>query len=233
MKYILKEMTEMEKPREKLFNYGPKSLSDYELLAILLRTGTKNKSVIDLSIELLKQIETINELQNITIEELLNIKGIGKIKAIELLATIELGKRINNYKQNKYKIKKAKDCYNYVKDKLSYKKQEHFIAIYLSINNEVIADEIISIGTINSMIADPKDVIRWGLKYGAYALIITHNHPSGNPNPSPEDISFTTKLTQACNLVDLKLVDHIIIGKNKYFSFKEKSIFIEEWHKII
>ena len=228
MKYILKEMTEMEKPREKLFNYGPKSLSDYELLAILLRTGTKNKSVIDLSIELLKQIETINELQNITIEELLNIKGIGKIKAIELLATIELGKRINNYKQNKYKIKKAIDCYNYVKDKLSYKKQEHFIAIYLSINNEVIADEIISIGTINSMIADPKDVIRWGLKYGAYALIITHNHPSGNPNPSPEDISFTTKLTQACNLVDLKLVDHIIIGKNKYFSFREKSIFIEE-----
>ena len=228
MKYILKEMTEMEKPREKLFNYGPKSLSDYELLAILLRTGTKNKSVIDLSIEILKQIETINELQNITIEELLNIKGIGKIKAIELLATIELGKRINNYKHNKYKIKKAKDCYNYVKDKLSYKKQEHFIAIYLSINNEVIADEIISIGTINSMIADPKDVIRWGLKYGAYALIITHNHPSGNPNPSPEDISFTTKLTQACNLVDLKLVDHIIVGKNKYFSFKEKSIFIEE-----
>jgi len=228
MKYILKEMTEMEKPREKLYYYGPKSLSDYELLAILLRTGTKNKSVIDLSIELINQLKTINELQNITIEELLKLKGIGKIKAIELLATIELGKRINNYKQNKYKITKAKDCYYYVKDKLSYQKQEHFIAIYLSINNEVIADEIISIGTINTTIADPKDIIRWGLKYSAYALIITHNHPSGNPNPSPQDISFTTKLNQACNLVDLKLVDHIIIGKNKYFSFKEKSIFIEE-----
>lgn len=227
MKYILKEMTEMEKPREKLYYYGPNSLSDYELLAILLRTGTKNKSVIDVSIELLNNIITINELQNITIEELLSIKGIGKIKAIELLATIELGKRINNYKQNNFKIKTAKDCFKYVKDKLSHQKQEHFLAIYLSINNDVISDKVISIGTISSTIADPKDIIRWGVKFGAYAIIITHNHPSGNPYPSQQDITFTTKLTNACNLVDIKLVDHIIIGKNKYFSFKEKSIFNE------
>ena len=217
----------MEKPREKLYNYGPNSLTDYELLAILLRTGTKSKSVIDLSLELLEKIISINELQNITIEELLKIKGIGKIKAIELLATIELGKRINNYKKENYKIKKAVDCYNYVKDKLSHQKQEHFLAIYLSVTNEVIKDEIISIGTNDKTIAEPKDVIRWGLKYAAYAIIVTHNHPSGNPTPSPEDISFTTKLSNACNLVDIKLVDHIIVGKNKYFSFKEKSIFNE------
>ena len=222
MKYILKEMTEMEKPREKLYYYGAESLSDYELLAILLRTGTKNKSVIDLSIEILNNIVHINELQSTTIEELTNIKGIGKTKAIELLATIELGKRINSYNKIKYKIKSS-----YIKDKLSYQKQEHFIAIYLSLNNEVIADKIISIGTISSTLADPKDIIRWGVKFGAYAIIITHNHPSGNPYPSQQDITFTTKLTNACNLVDLKLVDHIIIGKNKYFSFKEKSIFNE------
>ena len=227
MKYILKEMTEMEKPREKLYYYGAESLSDYELLAILLRTGTKNKSVIDLSIEILNNIVHINELQSTTIEELTNIKGIGKTKAIELLATIELGKRINSYNKIKYKIKSSKDCFKYIKDKLSYQKQEHFIAIYLSLNNEVIADKIISIGTISSTLADPKDIIRWGVKFGAYAIIITHNHPSGNPYPSQQDITFTTKLTNACNLVDLKLVDHIIIGKNKYFSFKEKSIFNE------
>ncbi len=227
MKYILKEMTEMEKPREKLYYYGAESLSDYELLAILLRTGTKNKSVIDLSIEILNNIVHINELQSITIEELINIKGIGKTKAIELLATIELGKRINSYNKSIYKIKSSKDCFKYIKDKLSYQKQEHFIAIYLSVNNEVIADKIISIGTISSTLADPKDIIRWGVKFGAYAIIITHNHPSGNPYPSQQDITFTTKLTSACNLVDLKLVDHIIIGKNKYFSFKEKSIFNE------
>ena len=225
MKYILREMEEMEKPREKLYLYGASSLADYELLAILLRTGTKDKSVIDLSLELLKSLISLNELQNITYEELTKIKGIGKVKALELLATIELGKRITNYRKNKYQIKTAKDCYYYIKDRLSYQKQEHFLAIYLSINNDVIADQIISIGTINSTIADPKDIIRWGLKYSAYALIITHNHPSGNPTPSPQDISFTTKLSKACDLVELKLVDHIIIGKNKYFSFKEKSIF--------
>ena len=114
-----------------------------------------------------------------------------------------------------------------MKDKLSHQKQEHFLAIYLSINNDVISDKVISIGTISSTIADPKDIIRWGVKFGAYAIIITHNHPSGNPYPSQQDITFTTKLTNACNLVDIKLVDHIIIGKNKYFSFKEKSIFNE------
>lgn len=227
MKYVLKEMGEMEKPREKLYYFGPSSLTDYELLAILLRTGTKNKSVIDISIELMKQLETINELQNITIEELLKIKGIGKTKAIELLATIELGKRIVNYKSKKYKIKKASDCYYYVKDKLAHLKQEHFLAIFLSINNEVISDKIITIGSLTSTVADTKDVILWAVKFSAYAIIITHNHPSGNPSPSPNDINFTNKLTQACSLVDIKLVDHIIVGKNKYFSFKEKSIINE------
>lgn len=227
MKYNLKEMDKMEKPREKLLKYGASSLSDYELLAIFLRTGTKDKSVIDLSIELLKQLNTLNELRNITYEELLKIKGIGTIKAIELLAIIELGIRIINYKSNKYYIKSAKDCYHYIKDIISHQPQEHFIAIYLSLNNEVINHKIISIGSNTSTIADTKDVIRWAVKFSAYAIIITHNHPSGNPSPSPQDITFTNKLHNACSFVDVKFVDHIIIGKNKYFSFKEKSIFNE------
>lgn len=227
MKYVLKEMTPMEKPREKLYSFGPSSLTDYELLAVLLRTGTKNKSVLDVSIELLKSITSINELQNITIEELINIKGIGKVKAIELMATIELGKRINNYKTKNYYIKTPKDTYNYTKSKLMHLKQEHFLAIYLSLNNEVINDKIITIGTTTITIASTKDVIHWAVKYSSYAIIIVHNHPSGNPSPSNEDISFTKRLSQACELVDIKLVDHVIIGKNKYFSFREKSIFKE------
>lgn len=227
MKYVLKEMTEMEKPREKLYYYGANSLSNYELLAIILRTGTKEKSVIDLSIELLKQINTINDFHNITIEELLKIKGIGKIKAIELLAIIEFSKRINSCDFKQYYIKSAKDCYKYLKNKLSFLDQEHFVAIYLSINNKVILDKTISIGTSNKMITDPKDVIKWGIKVSAYGVIISHNHPSGDVIPSNEDIMFTHSLEQACKTVDLIFIDHIIVGKNKYFSFKQKSIFNE------
>lgn len=227
MKYILKEMTAMEKPREKLYSFGPSSLTDYELLAIILRTGTRDKSVIDISIELLKYLNTINNLQNITIEELLEFKGIGKTKAIELLATIELGKRITNYQNDKTFIKGTNDTYNYLKSKLSHLEQEHFVAIFLSPNNEIITDKIISIGTTTSTIANPKDVIKYALKYSAYAIIVAHNHPTGNVSPSKHDIDFTIDLEKACRIVDIILIDHVIIGKNNYFSFKHKSIFKE------
>ena len=224
MKYILKEMSDMEKPREKLFWLGPQALSDYELLAILLRTGSKNKSVIDLSIDILKQLNTINDLQNITIEELLKHKGIGKTKAIELIATIELGKRISNYNNKIEYIKSTKDAYYYLKGKMSHLEQEHLHAIFLSPNNKIIADKIINIGTSTQTIASPKDVIKWALKMSAYAIIIAHNHPTGVVVPSKQDIDYTLELKTACELVDIKLLDHIIIGKNNYFSFKDKSI---------
>lgn len=227
MKYVIKEMTEMEKPRDKLSHYGASSLSNYELLAIILRTGTKQKSVIDLSIELLNQLNSINDFHNITMEELLKVKGIGKIKAIEILAIIEFSKRINNYCSADYYIRTSKDCYLYLKTKLAFLEQEHFIAIYLSNNNRVILSKTISIGTINKVVTNPKDVIKWGIKVSAYGVIISHNHPSGEVIPSNEDIQFTQSLQQACKLVDLLFVDHIIIGKNKYFSFKQKSIFNE------
>lgn len=224
MKYVLKEMTEMEKPREKLYLLGASSLSDYELLAILLRTGTKNKSAIDVSIELLSHLNTINDLYNITIEELQKIKGIGKTKAIELLAMIEFSKRLSHYKNTSKFIKSTKDAYNYLKGKLSHLEQEHFMAIYLTINNKIITDKIISIGTTTQTIATPKDVIKWALKSSAYAVIVAHNHPSGNVVPSKHDFDFTTELQKACEVVDIRFLDHIIVGKNNYFSFKDKSI---------
>lgn len=224
MKYILKEMNEENKPREKLLKYGSNNLDDYELLAIILRTGTKDKSVIDMSIELLKMLPSINELQNITLEELLQIKGIGKTKAITLLACIEFGKRVTNYNYQKYYIKSSKDAYFYIKDSLSHLPQENFVAIYLAINNEVITKKTISIGTLNQTIASPKDIIRNAIKYCAYGVIIAHNHPSGDSRPSKEDLNFTYFLNESCEALDIKFVDHIIVGKNNYYSFKEKSI---------
>ena len=179
------------------------------------------------AIEILKQLKSINDLQNITLEELLSYKGIGKTKAIELLATIELGKRINAYQKNKYYIKNTKEAYYYLKNKLSHLEQEHFMAIFLSSNNQVITDKIISIGSSTSTIANSKDVIKWAIKASSYAIIIAHNHPSGFVQPSKQDVEFTIELQSACKIVDIKFVDHIIIGKNNYFSFKNKSIFNE------
>lgn len=225
MKYILKEMTEMEKPREKLLRLGPNALADYELLAIILRTGTKNKSVINLAIDILNQLNSINDLNNITIEELLKFEGIGRTKAIEILSIIEFSKRITTYQKNKKFIKSTLDSYNYLKGKLSHLEQEHFVAIFLSPINEIITDKTISIGTTTSTIANHKDVIKWALKYSAHAIIIAHNHPTGNVIPSKQDIDFTMNLQEACKIVDILLIDHLIIGKNNYFSFKDKSIF--------
>lgn len=227
MKYILKEMTDMEKPREKLYNFGPSSLTDYELLAIILRTGSKELSVLNLSINILNQIGSINNLSNITLEELLDFKGIGKIKAIELLAVIELSKRINNYSSLNLFIKSSKDAYYYLKNNLIHLEQEHFIAIYLNSNNKIINKKVISIGTQTKTITNPKDIIKWGLKLSAYGVIVSHNHPGGNSYPSEQDIRFTYDLQKACETVDLIFIDHIIVGKNNYFSFKEKSIFNE------
>ena len=165
--------------------------------------------------------------QNITIEELLKFRGIGKTKAIELIATIELGKRISNYSKKIEYIKSTKDAYYYLRTKMSHLEQEHFHAIFLASNNKIISDKTISIGTQTQTIANPKDVIKWALKSSAYAMIIAHNHPSGAVIPSKHDIDFTLELKKACEVVDIKFLDHIIIGKNNYFSFKDKSINIE------
>jgi DNA repair protein RadC len=227
LNHLLKELPENERPRERLEKYGPSSLSDSELIAIILRTGTKNISVLSLASCILCEYETINDLSEVTIEELCKIKGIQKTKAITLLASIELGKRITNYQNNKTFIKGTSDTYNYLKSKLSHLEQEHFVAIFLSPNNEIITDKIISIGTTTSTIANPKDVIKYALKYSAYAIIVAHNHPTGNVSPSKHDIDFTIDLEKACRIVDIILIDHVIIGKNNYFSFKHKSIFKE------
>ena len=146
----------------------------------------------------------------------MTFKGIGKTKAIELLATIELGKRINDYQREKYFIKSTKDAYYYLKGKLSHLEQEHFVAIFLSPNNQVITDKIISIGTSTATIANPKDVIKWALKASTFAIIIAHNHPTGVVQPSKQDYEFTLELQSACKIVDIKFVDHLIIGKNNY-----------------
>lgn len=224
MKYILKEMSEEEKPREKLKKLGADSLSDYELMAVILKTGTKGKSVIDLSIELMEYFSKINVLEEATINELLNIKGIGEAKALEILAVIELGKRLNNYQNSNPKVRYASEIYRFVKPILANKMQENFACIYLDSKSRIITHKIISIGSINETNADVKTAVKWGIKFSCTAIVFIHNHPSGDPRPSKNDYLITEVFKKYCDALDIVFLDHIIVGNNSFYSFKKNSV---------
>lgn len=224
MKYMLKEMPIEERPRERLKVFGPTALANYELLAIIIRTGSLKKSVLDLAKELLIKFKSLDKINEATITELMQISGIGEAKAISLLASIELGKRINLPVNSLITIKSPTDSYNYLKDNLQHLNQENLVALYLNSKSEVLALRTVTIGSLNQTIFNIKDILKWALKYSAAGLIVAHNHPSGDPSPSRQDIESTQALINAAKLMDVIIVDHIIIGKNRYCSFKEKCI---------
>lgn len=224
MKYMLKEMPIEERPRERLKVFGPTALANYELLAIIIRTGSLKKSVLDLAKELLIKFKSLDKINEATITELMQISGIGEAKAISLLASIELGKRINLPVNSLITIKSPTDSYNYLKDNLQHLNQENLVALYLNSKSEVLALRTVTIGSLNQTIFNIKDILKWALKYSAAGLIVAHNHPSGDPSPSRQDIESTQALINAAKLMDVIIVDHIIIGKNRYCSLKEKCI---------
>ncbi len=212
-----------ERPRERLINEGCDKLSNEELLSIILKTGTKNKSVKDLSLELLKQCKNINNLKNMSFEQLLNIRGIGKVKAIELLATIELGKRIflnNNVKNNK-RLTSSKDIWEATKYLFYGKKQEYFYCLYFNNKQELIERKLLFMGTINRSIVHPREVFKEAYLHSASSIVCIHNHPSGDVNPSREDINFTRSLVEIGKIQGIPVVDHIIVSDNNYYSFYE------------
>lgn len=221
MSFLVKEIPTNDRPRERLIKYGVRALSDHELLAIILRTGTKNLSVLDLAKKVLIEFQNLNRLNEATVSELSRIKGIGEAKAIEILAAIELGRRINLPVSSKVVLANPYQSYNYLKEIIQNESQEHLVCVYLNTQSEVITTRTISIGTVNQTIFNPKDVLKWALKHSATGIIIAHNHPSGNPTPSNEDHQVTRKIVEAAKLMDIIVVDHIIVGKNRYFSFLE------------
>ncbi len=224
MKYILKEMSLDEKPRAKMKRFGVSNLSDYELIAIIIKSGIKDKSVIDLSIEILSNFTNLSCLEEATLNELEAIKGLGEAKSLELLACIELGKRIFKAKEERPVIRSAFDAYKYLDLDLKHLKQEHFVCIYLNAIGEVIAKRTISIGSSTEVYGDFKDAIKWALKFSAQGLIYAHNHPSGDPLPSEQDYQFTKLLQKISEDMDIQFLDHIIIGNNSYYSFKRQEL---------
>lgn len=224
MRYVLKEMSLDEKPRSKMKRFGVESLSDYELLAIIIKSGIRGKSVLDLAIEIINNFYSLENLEEATLNELEAIKGMGEAKSLELLACIEFGRRIYKKEKSNCFIKKAYDAYNYIHLDLENKSQEHFVCIYLNAIGKVIATKTISVGSASETSADYKSAIKWALKFSASAIVYLHNHPSGNPLPSEQDYKLTSLFETITKSVDLRFVDHIIIGKNAFYSFKRDDV---------
>ncbi len=218
-----KEIPNEEKPRERLVMYGPKYLSNEELLMIILKTGTKNKSVKELAIEVLSKSKGLQNLKDISLNQLMKINGIGRVKAIELSAFIELAKRINATVTEREFIALTKPTIiiEYFNEQLKNIKQEEFYCIYLDNKKNYINKKKLFIGTINSSIVHPREIFKEAYLLSASFIICLHNHPSGDPTPSKEDIIITRKLKQLGELHAIQLLDHIIIGSNCYYSFYE------------
>lgn len=218
----IKDIPKEERPRERLLKYGVKSLSNEELLSIILKTGTKKYSVKTLSMILLSEINDISELKNMTYNKLVKIDGIGNVKASEVLAAIELGKRVF-YQKDKSEVilNNSNLIYEYFKDLFIDVKQEEFYAIYLDSKSKLISYKMLFKGTLNSSCVHPREVFKNAYLESANSIIVMHNHPSGDPTPSKQDNELTKYLIQIGNIMSLPVVDHVIIGKNKYFSFYE------------
>ena len=226
---LIKDIPISERPIERLMEYGVDSLSNEELLSIILKTGTKNNSVKKLSINILQKYNNITNLKDININDIMKINGIGKVKAIELIASIELGKRVytNAYKE-KIKISNSYDIYTYFKTKLKDKKQEHFYVLYLDNKNKIIENKLLYVGTINKSVVHPREIFKNAYLNSASYIVCIHNHPSGDPHPSKEDILLTKNLKEIGKLNNIPILDHIIIGDVSYYSFFEEGIYEEK-----
>lgn len=218
IKYSVKD----EFPREKMLKDGVESLSNVELIAVILRTGSKNKSVMELADELLKiDNEGIRFLKSASIEELCEIEGIGISKASLIKAALELGIRVAESEVIRYQVKNPWDIYKYYMESMRYLKEEVFKTVLLNTKNEIITDIDVSRGTLNSSLVHPREVFKNAIKKSANKIILIHNHPSGNVEPSKEDINITDRLIECGKIIGIEIIDHIIIGDGIYYSFKE------------
>jgi len=219
---IIKKLPEHLRPREKLLIKGPKSLSNEELLAIFLRIGVKDKNAIELAHDLISSFGGLRGLYNSDIDSLFKFKGLGKAKVSELLAVIELNKRyLEENLVDRDVIEDSKMVFDYLYLTMRDLDCEVFKAIFLNGQNQILNIEEIFKGTITQSQVYPREIIKSALRNSATAIVCVHNHPSGNPKPSDSDIEITEKIIQACSLMGISFHDHIIIGDNQYFSFKE------------
>ena len=217
----IKDLPKIERPREKLEKYGPEPLTTSELLAILLRTGGKGINVVELASKILKTFSGPG-LAAANVKELKDTYGLGAAKACEIVACFELGRRLLQNKQSAL-ILSPEDVWKELKDFRNHKK-EHFIVFFLDARSQEIKREIISMGTLNGSLVHPREVFEPAINHSAAQIIIVHNHPSGDPEPSEDDLAITKRLTEAGKILGIDILDHVIIAKSGFASFKERGL---------
>jgi len=218
----IKDLPPEERPRERMYLYGPDKLSNAELLAILLRTGSRQESALGLARRILERAGSLRQLPELTLEELMEIGGIGPSKAVQIAAALELGRRLGiTYREAGAEIRSPTDAARVLMEEMRFFNREYFRAVLLNTKNRVISIEDISVGSLSVSIVHPREVFRPAVRKSAASIILVHNHPSGDPTPSKEDCKVTDKIVQAGEMIGIKVLDHIILGEGSYYSFKE------------
>ncbi|CAG7655340.1 DNA repair protein RadC [Paenibacillus allorhizosphaerae] len=220
--YTLRDVPNEERPRERMIQYGAGALSNAELLAILLRTGTYQESAVYLAQRLLNLSGNLRGLADMSLQQLTEIKGIGEAKALQIQAGIELGRRMARSALNDtVTIRSPQDVATLLSEDLRYLQKEHFVCLFLNTKNHVVGQETLSMGSLNASIVHPREIFRAAIKRSSASIVCAHNHPSGDPTPSPEDIQITKRLVQAGDIIGIEVLDHVVIGDQKFVSLKE------------
>lgn len=225
--FSIKDWADDDQPRKKLLLRGAHSLSNSELLAILINNGTPDQSALDVAKNLLQSTgNDLQKLAGLSVKELVRkkVKGLGEAKAISISAAMELGVRRNASGMKKDLVTQSGDIANFLRATLEYRQQEVFAVVFLNRGNKITHLEVISEGGITNTVADPRVILKKALEHNATAIILCHNHPSGNPRPSTADLSVTQKIKQAAGLLDIQIMDHIIVSNEGYFSFADEGL---------
>lgn len=225
-KYLLiRDLPSSERPRERMRDYGPAALSNTELLAMVLRTGSAQESVLDLAAKTLRKFGSLASMYRASVAELTTIKGIGPAKALEILAAIELGRRtISLNPEERLTVRSPADVANYCVPDMRLLEQEQLRVLLLNTKNQVVGKSDLYQGSLNRSIVRVAEVFRDAIRQSAASVIVVHNHPSGDPTPSPEDIRVTSELASAGRLLDVEVLDHVVIGGERWISMKERGL---------
>ena len=222
-RYSIQHLPEEERPRERLMRAGAESLSTTELIAIILGSGSRENPVLQLAHDVVSRFGGLRELSQATLAELLEIKGIGFAKAIQLKAALNLGMRVSKQALSpKYRIEHPSHAYHLIKEELEHEKRELFVVILQDVKGFVICHEVVSIGSLSQTLVHPREVFYFAVRHKASSIIVAHNHPSGDPTPSPPDYELTTLLVEASRLMSIPLHDHLIIGQQCYLSLRQQ-----------
>ena len=224
---MVRELPVDERPRERLLALGPGFLSNAELLAIVLRNGSKERSALQLAQDILSlyKDDGVSALGRMTAGELMCLQGIGSAKAAEVIAAVELGKRLNAHiSRQRAMVTCPEDAADYAMPRFRYEDREHFAVILLNVKNHILSMPVISVGSLTASVVHPREVFKAAIQQTAASIILVHNHPSGDPTPSKEDIEVTARMVQVGKVMDIPVFDHIIVGGDKFVSLKEKGV---------